>query len=58
MAVTENNVTNAISLWNRALEQYAVLQQLGAGHIQGFLLGRPQPADAISEQLEALQPPR
>ncbi|MES1949502.1 hypothetical protein S4A8_01535 [Salinisphaera sp. S4-8] len=31
--------------------QYAVLKQLGAGHIQGFLLGRPQPAQAITEQL-------
>lgn len=38
-------------------EQYAVLQQLGAGHIQGFLLGRPQPADAIREQLKGLQQP-
>jgi EAL domain-containing protein (putative c-di-GMP-specific phosphodiesterase class I) len=36
-------------------EQYAVLQQLGAGHTQGFLLGRPQPAAAITEQLKALQ---
>lgn len=39
-------------------EQYAVLQQLGAGHTQGFLLGRPQSAAAITEQLQALQTSR
>jgi EAL domain-containing protein (putative c-di-GMP-specific phosphodiesterase class I) len=35
--------------------QMDLLRALGCDEVQGFLLGRPQPADVVSAQLEALR---
>ncbi|PTS84943.1 GGDEF domain-containing protein [Pseudomonas sp. HMWF032] len=39
------------------VEQLELLRQLGCDHGQGYHFGRPQPAAALTEQLENAQPP-
>ena len=38
---------------SRASGEHALLAQLGCGHVQGFGIGRPMPADQITTWIKA-----